>query len=105
MTEHEHDDDGNCIVPTDVSGPIWRFSLWDMAGIAFTGIGGLFGVTGQALNLAARECAAMANWTRQNYDIAQAQARREVEVAAYEAHRQAVAADLREMLSEPTVES
>lgn len=77
---HEHDDEGNCIEPETgfyaIALPNWRFSLWDIAGIAATGVGGVFSVAGQALNLVARECSAMANWKRQEYDLQQAEAQR-----------------------------
>ena len=71
--------------------PCWRFSLWDVAGIAMTTAGGLFSVVGQGLNLAARECAAMANYTRQNYDLRQAQ-------KAERAERRAMGEDLRALI-------
>jgi hypothetical protein len=69
---HEHDDEGNCI-PSD-NGlypgglPTWRFSTWDVVGIALTGVGGVFSVIGQAANLLARECSAMANFERAEFD-------------------------------------
>lgn len=79
---HEHDEDGNCIPPEGVvlysqELPNWRFSLWDVAGITLHTAGGLLAnigaVLGTGLGLLARECAAMANNSRQTYDLREAQ--------------------------------
>lgn len=98
MSDHEHDDEGNCIPPQNgfyaTALPTWKFSGWDVAGIALSGIGGLFSVVGQGMNLLARECAAMANWTRQNYELEQAQREHDRERAeAAEALRALVEGD------------
>lgn len=97
MSDHEHDEDGNCIEPEQVvyQLPTWRFSLWDVAGIVLTTVGGFFGVTNQGLNLLARELTAMANWNRQNYDLRQAQRQ-------YAQHQQAMAADLARLVDGPS---
>ena len=88
---HEHDEDGNCIPPQGYSVPTWRFSAWDVAGIITTGVAGLFTVVGQAGNLLAREFAAMANWSRQNSELREAQ-------AGLDAQRAAAAEELRRMV-------
>ena len=41
--------------------PIWRFSLWDVAGAIFYGVE----TTAEALK---SECLAMANWQRNRFD-------------------------------------
>lgn len=93
--DHEHDEDGNCILPEGsvptYDLPSWRFSAWDVAGITATSAAGLFSVLGQGLNLLAREFAAMANWQRQNYDLREAR-------RAYEAEQAAIANDLRALV-------
>ena len=76
---HEHDDEGNCLPPEGYQVqehplfpgglPTWKWSPWDVAGVAATTTAGLFLTIGQGLNLLARECNAMANWTRRNYDL------------------------------------
>lgn len=91
MNDHDHDEDGNCILPEGVAyvqqQPSWKFSLWDMAGIGVATIGGFFGVVNQAANMVSQHCAAMANWTRANYDAEQLQAQHEAEVERYEQHQ------------------
>lgn len=86
MTEipHEHDDEGNCIPPEGVAFmqpqmPKWRWSWWDITGIAVATVGGIFSVLGQGCALVQRECAAMAEWTRENYDLAVQAAQEEYE--------------------------
>lgn len=70
MSDHDHDEEGNCIGPFPQDSlypnglPTWRFSGWDVAGILLTGFGGLATVLGQVGHLLARECSAMANWSR-----------------------------------------
>lgn len=95
MSDHEHDDQGNCIPPESPlypgGLPTWRFSPWDIAGIVLTGVGGVFSVAGQTANLLARECSAMANFNRAEFD--QARAERE---AAIEQWR--MADDLRKIV-------
>lgn len=91
MSDHEHDEEGNCIIPQDhplhPGGlPTWRFSAWDAVGIFLTGVGGMFSVVGQAANLLARECNAMANWKRNRFDVAEEQ-------ELLEAQREAMALD------------
>lgn len=73
MNDHDHDEDGNCIMPDDhplfPGGlPTWRFSLWDIAGIAITTAGGAALAIGQGLQIMAREFNAMANWTRAQHE-------------------------------------
>lgn len=70
--DHEHDEDGNCIEVQGFILPSWRFSMWDVAGIATTWVAGLFTVTGQAGNLLAREFSAAANYSRANADMREA---------------------------------
>lgn len=89
MGDHEHDEDGNCIYLSEL--PAWRFSLWDMTGIALQVAGGVFSVVSQGFHLAARESAAMANYRRQNYDLRQAQ-------KAREAQQRAMSNDLRALI-------
>lgn len=95
MSDHEHDEHGNCILPENPLYPgglaTWRFSPWDIIGIGLTGVGGLFTVGGQACNLLAREFSAMANYSRQNYDLREAQ-------AEWDANQAAVAEDLRRLV-------
>lgn len=98
MTEipHEHDAEGNCIPPEGgfpvvFTPPTWRFSMWDIAGIAFHTVSGVLQSLGSGTGLLAQECAAMANWTRQKQDLEQAQAEQEKVKAA-------MAEDLRAMI-------
>lgn len=95
--EHDHDDDGNCVVPV-YAVPCWRFSLWDIAGIGIATLGGFFTVVGQGSQLLAREFSAAANYARQNADLREAQAQ-------YEYHQQQMAENLRELLEGPTVDA
>jgi len=95
MSDHEHDGEGNCLPPSNdlyPGGlPTWRFSLWDIVGIAATGVGGVFSVAGQAANLFARECAAMANYSRQEFDLRRAQ-------EEYDENQANIANDLRALI-------
>jgi hypothetical protein len=96
---HEHDDEGNCIPPEGAymvvqSEPVWKFSLWDVAGVGIALVGGLFSVTGQGFALMSTQCQAMANWKRQTWDIRAAEAARREQVEAYEAHQREMAAEL-----------
>jgi hypothetical protein len=82
--DHDHDDEGNCIPPQSNGFyaqelPTWRFSLWDVAGVAVSFVGSVAGSLGsiginfhQACNLISRECQAAANYSRQNYELAEA---------------------------------
>lgn len=105
---HEHDEDGNCIPPENgfyaQALPTWKFSFWDVAGVALSISGGMASVAGQGLAYLARECAAMANWKRQNYELALAQRQREAEVEAYEANQRQMAEYLRGIVDGPTEE-
>ena len=95
MSDHEHDAEGNCLPPSDSlypgGLPTWRFSLWDVVGIVATGLGGVLSVGGQALNLFARECSAMANYSRQEFDLRRAQ-------EEYDEHQTTIANDLRALI-------
>lgn len=73
MNEEEED------APQVVEYPKWKFSGWDVAGIAVAGVAGVCLVASQALNLVARELAAMANYSRENYDYYQAKAREDID--------------------------
>jgi hypothetical protein len=79
--DHEHDG------MYDGALPNWRFSLWDVAGIALHTLAGATVQVGNGLGLLAREFAAQANRSRQNFDLREAQrlneaARREMSQAA-----------------------
>lgn len=89
-TPHEHDEEGNCIVPEQEL-PNWRFSGWDVVGILIAGAAGMCTVSGQCLNLLSREFCAMANYSRQNFDVSEAQIEREAE-------RASIAAELRALV-------
>lgn len=71
--EHDHEENGLYAVEL----PCWRFSLWDVAGITLHTAAGLSSalgqIVGQGLGMLARECAASANRSRQNYDLREAQ--------------------------------
>lgn len=81
MSDHEHDDEGNCVPSSGTfyatELPAWKFSAWSVVGILATGAGAIFSVTGQVIsqtaNLLAREFEAQANWKRQSHDLTQAQ--------------------------------
>lgn len=81
MSDHEHDESCG-------GQPNWRFSLWDVAGITMFGIAGIFSALHQTGNLIARELEAMANYSRQSYDLRQARKQ-------HEAHQAQMAAELR----------
>lgn len=75
MSDHcDHDEDD-----TFTGGPIWRFSLWDVAGITLSVIGGFFQASSQGAQLMARECAAAANFSRQEKELREAEAARKAE--------------------------
>lgn len=95
MSDHEHDEDGNCIA-LEESLPVWRWSNWDLVGLALVGAANVLGAAGHAIGLLSRECMAMANWERSKYDEQQAR-------KAEEARRHAVAEDLRALIEgDPT---
>ena len=78
--------------------PSWRFSLWDVAGIALHTAAHIAGDVAQGLGLLSREFAAMANNSRQTYDLQQAEeAQREAQ--------EAIGADLRALIEGPGDES
>jgi hypothetical protein len=95
VSDHEHDSEDNCIPPENglyPGGlPTWRFSMWDVVGITLTGVGGVFSVVGQASNLMAREFSAMANFSRQEFDLRRAQ-------QEYDEHQARIADDLRTLI-------
>lgn len=73
MSDHEHDEDGNCIIPEDhplfPGGlPTWHFSMWDVAGITLATASGVAAALSQGLQVMAREFNAMANWTRAEHE-------------------------------------
>lgn len=108
MSDHAHDENGNCIPPQNgfynQALPVWKFSMWDVAGLAVTAAAGIFGVLGQVGHMLARECAAQANFVRQNHDLRVAQEQAKAAQAWQAAERRAMAADL-ERLIEPREES
>lgn len=84
MIDHEHDDDGNCIPPHPQPSyevlPNWRFSLWDVAAIGASVVGGIVGSIGnigiivhQGCNMLSREFTAAANFSRQTKELEEAQ--------------------------------
>ncbi len=109
MIPHEHDEDGNCIPPENgfyaQELPTWRFSIWDVVGIGFFGIANVLTVTGNAFGLLSRECAAMANWTRQNHDLKVAEAQRKAADEAHLAHQRQMAETLRGIVEGPEDQS
>lgn len=105
MTDHEHDEDGNCVVPTggatmmvDYGIPVWKFSIWDVVSVTIMGVGGVLSALSQAAHLLARECNAQANYSRQTFDL------RESERLNTLARRE-MAADLNELMRESGGES
>lgn len=90
MIDHEHDEEGNCIIPEQPI-PSWRFSIWDVIGVTLTTAGGVFSVLGQGFTLMSREFAAMANYRRANYDAQRA-------ARAQEAESRSAAAELRALV-------
>lgn len=75
MTDHEHDAEGNCIPPNGLyaqSVPTWKFSLWDVVGITLTGTGAAVNAFANMLGYIGRECSAQANYSRQNFELAEA---------------------------------
>lgn len=72
MSDHEHDDEGNCIVPEGYEPPAWQFDPWNIAGMALTMVSGFAQAAGQALNMAAQECWTHARWRKQQREAAEA---------------------------------
>lgn len=93
-TDHDHDENGNCIPPEWMAPPAWRFSGWDIAGVAFHTAMGVSQAISGGFSLLAQECAAMANYSRREYDAQQARR------AQLEAQR-AMGADLRAIIEGP----
>lgn len=88
MNDEEHDHDGMYVAEI----PCWRFSLWDVAGITAHTTMGLLVALGNGFGLIARECQAMANNSRQTFDLRQAErAHREAQAA--------IGADLARMIA------
>ena len=94
MSQHEHDAEGNCIVPQPQL-PTWRWSNWDLIAVIATTTGGVFSVLGQGCQLLYRECVAAANFQRQEFEFAEAQ-------EAYEAQQERMAEELRSLVEGPT---
>ena len=72
MSDHEHDEEGNCIIPDgayEIGGPNWSFSLWDIIGILLSTIAGLFTVIASGLNMIAREFVARAAYGRDKKQV------------------------------------
>lgn len=76
MSDHAHDAEGNCLPPENgfyaQSLPTWKFSVWDVVGIVLTGTGGAVNAFANMLGYIGRECAAQANYSRQNFELAEA---------------------------------
>jgi hypothetical protein len=87
--EHDHDEYGNCLIPNELlRGPVWRFSFWDVLGVAMHTVGGALHACSAGSHALAQEFAAMANWSRNRSEYreqeqAQQEARREM-AQAYE---------------------
>lgn len=66
MSDHEHDEDDNCIVPDDqqIYLPNWSFKVTDIVGISFAGAAGVLMSTAQMCQLLSREFQAAANYGR-----------------------------------------
>lgn len=65
--DHEHDDEGNCIVPegSAYEPPAWQFDWWNIAGMVLTMASGVHQVAAQGLNMMAQECWTHARWRKQ----------------------------------------
>lgn len=61
---HEWDEDGQCAVSVTDSTPNYSLSLFDLAGVLLTTVGGYFGVTNQGFNMLARELYAAGEYRR-----------------------------------------
>lgn len=75
--------------------PCWRWSWWEIPGIASFAIAGVLGSLANGMSLLARECAAAANYQRQNADYAEA-------LAQEKAAQKQAAEGMREILGLPT---
>lgn len=70
MDDHEHDEEGNCIIPEGYEPPAWQFDWWNIAGMVLTMGSGVGQVIGQGLNMMAQECWTHARWRKQQRDAA-----------------------------------
>ena len=62
---HEHDEDGNCIMPEDYEPPPpTDFSPWEFVGIVATVASGFAQCAAQGLNMIATACWTHAKWKR-----------------------------------------
>lgn len=84
---HEHPSEGFYAVEL----PSWRFSLWEVAGITTFMAAGVLDRVANGLGLFAREFQAMANNSRQTFDLREAE-RKQAEI------QESIAADLRAMV-------
>lgn len=76
--DHEHNEEGWTVVEP----PAWKFSLWDVAGIAMHVTSGILTACAQGASLMAQECAASANRARNTWDARQEEAERKRAQAA-----------------------
>lgn len=67
MMDHDHDEDGNCILPEGQSyePPVWKFDWWNIAGMVLTMASGVGQVAAQGLNMMAQECWTHARWRKE----------------------------------------
>lgn len=70
MSDHEHDDEGNCIIPEGYEPPAWQFDPWNIAGMVLTMASGVGQVAAQGLNMMAQECWTHARWRKQQREAA-----------------------------------
>lgn len=97
MSEHEHETETEQVYVQ----PCWRWSNWDIVGIGSAVLGGILSSVGQGFNLVARECAAAANYSRQNYELAAAEYERQEQVRLFEEHQARMAEELRDLVEGP----
>lgn len=76
--EHEWDEDGECSIAVEPKEPCWRWSHWDLVGIALHTASSLLVAVGNGLNLLSRECQASANFSRAEFDRAREEYANEV---------------------------
>lgn len=86
-----NDDDSSMYSPEL---PCWRFSLWDIPGIALHTGAHILNALSSGAALLAQECAASANRSRQNYDLREAQ-------RLNQAAQAEIGADLRALIEGP----
>lgn len=86
--EHDHNDF------YEVEPPSWKFSLWDVAGIALQTTGGILAALAGGAHLLSQECAASANRSRKTWDLRQAE-RKQAEAQAE------IGADIRALIEGP----